>query len=373
MARLAVLADPHCDDFESKVDVASGLNARWVDTVGMVRWVANDARERGCDALIVAGDLTEFRHPAPWRVAQIGEALGEFGGPTILARGNHDGERNDRSIVDVLARGRPDWHGFTHQGIVSVGDVAVAVLPYADRHWLRARPGMEKLPEPKILEKLAEAVLFEARRLYVQASDLLPHQVLVMHQGLSGWLMSDRQAAFLGNKSLVIDSGALGAIGFDAIVAGHYHKHQVISERPLIAYAGSPYRTDFGEANQVKGYMVVDVGDATTMEFVETPARRFVTVDYASDATSFHGVEGAVVRAINVDPGVATGDIHKAMELAGAWDVVSITRLRPDAPAIAGGLSESLGPLEALSAYFADDPDAEPLVVLGRELLEAAA
>jgi exonuclease SbcD len=373
MTRLAVLADPHCDDFGSKIDAATGLNARWVDTVAMVRWVANDARERGCDALIVAGDLTEFRHPAPWRVAQIGEALDAFGGPTVLARGNHDGERNDRSIVDVLARGRPGWHGFTHQGIVVVGDVAVAVLPYADRHWLRARPGMEKLPESKILEELAKQFLFEARRLYVQASDVLPHQVLVVHQGLSGGLMSDSQAAFLGDKSLVIDSGALGAIGFDAIVAGHYHKHQVISEHPLIAYAGSPYRTDFGEANQRKGYMVVDVGNATTMQFVETPARRFVTVDYALEAAGFPDVEDAVVRAINVDPGVSGDDIHKAMELAGAWDVVSITRLRPDAPEIAGGLSESLGPLEALSAYFAADPDAEPLVALGRELLEAAA
>ena len=28
--------------------------------------------------------------------------------------------------------------------------------------------------------------------------------------------------------------------------------------------------------------------------------------------------------------------------------------------------------LEALSAYFGDDPDAEPLLALGRELLEVA-
>jgi len=372
MSRLAVLADPHCDDFGSKIDAATGLNARWVDTVGMVRWVANDARERGCDALIVAGDFTEYPRPSPSRVAEIGDALAAFGGPTILARGNHDELRAGRSIVDVLAGARPGWHGFSRPGLTVVGDTAIVVFPYVDRHWLRAEPGMGKLPEGEILGKLAERFLVVAGALYVQASDLLPHQVLVVHQGLRGGMVGDSQT-FLGSQSLEIDTGALGAIGFDAIVAGHYHKHQVISERPLIAYAGSPYRTDFGEERQAKGYMVVDVGDATTMEFVETPARRFVTVDYAPDASEFPDVEGAIVRAINVDPSVTTDDVQKAMERAGAWDVDSVTRRRVDAPEIAGGLSETLGPLEALSAYFADDPDAEPLVALGRELLEAAA
>jgi hypothetical protein len=69
----------------------------------------------------------------------------------------------------------------------------------------------------------------------------------------------------------------------------------------------------------------------------------------------------------------STEDVRKALELAGAWEITEIRHRRPDTPEIAGGLSESLGPIEALSAYFADDPDAESLVALGHELLEAAA
>jgi exonuclease SbcD len=381
VTRLAVLADPHCDDFGSKIDAASGLNARWVDTVGMVRWVANDARQRGCDALIVAGDLSESRHPAPWRVAQIGEALDAFGGPTILARGNHDGLRADRSIVDVLAAGRAGWAGFSRPGVILVDDTAIAVLPYLDKHHLRALSGYESVPEADIFRVLGDAFLTMARGLFAQAREMTTGAtVLVVHQGLAGGLMSPSQEAFLGDMSLVVDSRALGAIGFDAIVAGHFHLHQVLSERPLIAYAGSPYRTDFGEANQSKGYMVVDVErDGTTglvvpsWTFVETPARRFVTLTDTIDDLGEVQIEGAIVRAVDVHPDVDVVQLRSDLEAAGAFEITEIRRLRPDAPEIAGGLSESLGPLEALSAYFADDPDRDALVALGRELLEAAA
>lgn len=373
MTRLAVLADPHCDDFGSKIDAATGLNARWVDTVGMVRWVANNARERGCDALIVAGDLSESRHPAPWRVAQIGEAIAEFGGRTILARGNHDGLRADRSIVDVLAAGRSGWAGFSRPGVTLVGDTAIAVLPYLDAHYLRALPEYSTLPPSEAFRILGEAFLTLARGLFVQAQEIATGgTVLVVHQGLAGGLMSASQEAFLGDMSLVVDSRSLGAIGFDAIVAGHFHLHQVISERPLVAYAGSPYRTDFGEEHQTPGYMVVDVErGSAAMTFVETPARPFVTIDW-STTTILPSVVDAVVRVLNVAPDEDAAEIRQLVEDAGAFEITEIRQRRVDAPEIAGGLSESLGPLEALAAYFTDDPDAEPLVALGRELLEAA-
>ena len=44
-----------------------------------------------------------------------------------------------------------------------------------------------------------------------------------------------------------------------------------------------------------------------------------------------------------------------------------------DAPAIAGGLAESLSAEQALGAYFADDVDREVLVERGRALLAEVA
>lgn len=375
MTRLAVLADPHCDDFGSKIDAATGLNARWVDTVGMVRWVANDAKERGADVLIVAGDLSESRHPAPWRVAQIGAALAGFPGPVKLLRGNHDGIRAGLSIVDALAQDRPGWDGFSRPGITVVGDVAIAMLPYLDRAWIRAQPGFESTPDADVYQILAEEYLTIARGLYVQASALAGRRVLVVHQALAGGNMSDAQRAFLGDLSLVADTRALGAIGFDAILAGHFHLHQVLSADPLIAYAGSPYRTDFGEEHQIKGYLIVELVDTTNaMEFVETPARRFVTIT-APDHEDDYGpdVEGAIVRVVDLDPMYDVAEVRRILEDRGAFEVQEIRIRRIESAAAAGGLSESLAPTEALETYFAETPDAEPIVARGREILAAVA
>lgn len=375
MTKIAFTADLHCDDFGSKVDPATGLNARWTDTIGMARWIANDARSRGADVLVVAGDFSESRHPAPWRVAQIGAALAAFPGPVKLLRGNHDGIRAGLSIVDALAQDRPGWEGFSRPGITKVDDVAIAMLPYLDRAWLRAQPGFESTPDAEVYRVLAEEYLTIARGLFVQASALASRTVLVVHQSLAGGNMSDAQRAFLGDLSLVVDTRALGAIGFDATLAGHFHLHQVLSTDPLIAYAGAPYRTDFGEEHQAKGYLIVDVaidppGAYVNMQFVETPARRFVTLTAPRPDDAFN-VQGAVVRALEVDPDVDVAELRRVLEADNAFEVQEIRVRRAESTAAAGGLAEGLSAHQALAAYFAEDPNADALVARGRELLEA--
>ena len=387
MTRIAFAADIHVDAYGSRVDPETGLNARLCDYLATTAWMAEEARRRGAEALVIAGDFTERRHPAPWLVSRIRGALSAFPGRQVYLRGNHDGEIAGGSIVTLLDDGFDEQDEAGRTGISRprvepiAFDVVLACIPHLDRHWLRAQPGMEKVPDAEVFQVLSDQFLTLARGMYAEArADYQDAAcVLVCHQTLAGAHMSESQQAFLGDLGLVVDARALAAIGFEGIVAGHLHRHQVvlsgaITGAGVVLYPGSIERVDFGEEHEAKGFVIADVEPGRfEWEFVETPARRFVTVDYASDATGFPDVEGAVVRAINVEPSVAADDIHKAMELAGAWDVVSITRLRPDAPEIAGGLSESLGPLEALSAYFADYPDAEQLVALGRELLEAAA
>ncbi|CAN5613520.1 exonuclease subunit SbcD [soil metagenome] len=382
MTRLAVTADLHVSDYGQRVDPATGVNARFADAVGIVRWIARDARERGCDALIVAGDVTEERHPSPWRVALIQDALADFVKPHILVRGNHDGLRAGRSVVDVLAAGLSGaQYGFSRPGIAWVKGTAVCALPYLDRHYLRSQPGFDDVPDADVYRVLGEQFLAMARGLFAQAHVEHPDlddAVLVVHQGLAGGHMSEAQQAFLGDLSLVVDTAALGAIGFDAVLAGHFHRHQVLHRDPLVVYAGSPHRVSFGEADDPKGYLVVDTADPGAFEFVETPARRFVTLDYAAagedlGAMIMGGIEDAIVRVINAPPDVPADDVVKALELAGTWDVTEVRRAPVETPASAGGMSESLSAEQALEVHFADDPDREALVERGRAVLAEVA
>lgn len=373
MTRIAFTADLHCDDYGSKVDPATGLNARWVDTVAMAEWVAQDANDRGADVLVVGGDFTEARHPAPWRVAQIKAALSTYGGPAVYVRGNHDGIRDGRWIGDVLADPATDSSFASSPGVHLVGETAICAIPYLDRHHLRAMPGVETASEADVSAALGEAFLTIARGMF--AAVTAPAKVLVVHQALAGGLMSDSQAAFLGDQGLVVDTRALAAIGFDAILAGHFHKHQVLSTDPLVAYAGAPYRTDFGEEHQEKGYLIVDVEPGkATMEFVSTPARRFVTLtnsDLESDGPI--DVRDAVVRVVDVDPGYDVAAIRRGLEADGAFEVTELRRRALEREAMTTSLAEDLTPQQALEAYFAGDDDAEALVELGNRILVEAA
>ena len=378
MTRIAFAADLHVDAYGSRIDPATGLNARLVDYLRTLEWVATEADERGADALVIAGDFTDRRHPAPWLVSRIRGALSSFPGRQVYLRGNHDGEIAGGSIVTLLDDGFDEQDEAGRTGIswprlvLISGDVVLACIPYLDRHWLRTQPGMEKVPDAEIYQALGDQFLTLARGLYAEARADYPDAacVLVCHQTLAGAHMSESQQAFLGDLGLVVDARALAAIGFEGIVAGHLHRHQVVLVDPCpVLYPGSIERVDFGEEHEAKGFIVADVEPGRfAWEFIETPARRFVTLD------SFIGdidVDGAIVRLRDVAPEADTAVLRRSLEAAGAFEIAEIQQRRVDAPAIAGGLSESLGPLEALAAYFAGDLDAKPLVALGRELLEA--
>src|SRR5450759_5816467 len=125
MTRLAFAADLHVDAYGSRIDPATGLNARLVDYLATTAWMAEEARRRGAEALVVAGDFTERRHPAPWLVSQIRGALSSFPGRQVYLRGNHDGEIAGGSIVTLLDDGFDEQDEAGRTGIsrprVSVG------------------------------------------------------------------------------------------------------------------------------------------------------------------------------------------------------------------------------------------------------------
>jgi len=72
---------------------------------------------------------------------------------------------------------------------------------------------------------------------------------LFMHHGVRGAWMNDNVQ---DNEGVLLES--LEPTRWDAILCGHYHKHQKIGEN--FWYVGSPWQTTANEAGQVKGYVV---------------------------------------------------------------------------------------------------------------------
>ena len=55
--------------------------------------------------------------------------------------------------------------------------------------------------------------------------------------------------------------GIVANPAFDYVALGHIHRHQVLSEKPPVVYAGSLERLDFGEEADDKGFYLVEIGD----------------------------------------------------------------------------------------------------------------
>lgn len=380
MTRIAFLADVHVDAFGHKLDPATGLNARLADMLASLRWAAADALAQGAEALVVAGDFTERRHAPAWLVALIRDALAVGPARQVYLRGNHDGEMGGRSIVDVLSDGY-ERIGASQPALVTVGDrdasVTLAMLPFVDRHWLRAQPDMESVPDADVRRVLGERVLAMARGLYASARSIDGRPlVLVLHQTIGGGWLSDTQQAFMGDLDTVVDGAQLAAIGFDLVIAGHLHRHQVVVSgvRPVL-YVGSLDRVDFAEADHPKGYVLADIesGAAAEWRFVENPiARHWVTLRGDSWSPHMDDIPGALVRLLDLDPDADAVSARAQLEALGAWDVTEIRTRMVERLEVAGGMSEDLSPHQALDEFFIDDEDREQLVARGREIIEAA-
>lgn len=374
MTRIAFTADLHIDEYGTRRDPRTGMNTRLLDYLRTTRFVAESARDAECEALVVAGDFTERKHVNDWLLRHIQDALSDGPQRQVFLRGNHDAEIAGESKVSVLAEMGRQWTSSSGPAFEVIGDVVLVLLPYLDRHWLRARPEFASVPDAEVFKALAERFLAIARGMYAQARQAHPDKacVLVCHQTLSGGWMSDSQQAFFGEHGLVIDTGALASIGFEAIVAGHLHRHQVIPASVPVLYTGSIERVDFGEADQVKGFVVADVEPGRfEWSFVETPARRFVTVTGADLGDEPDDIEGAIVRVRELPPEYDAARVRADLVQRGAFEVTSIERARVEAPEIAGGIAETASPFEALETWFDEDGDREALVARGRELLEA--
>lgn len=375
MTRIALTADLHVDSYGPRVDPDTGLPARLVDYLRTTTWVASEAKRRECDALLVLGDLTESRRPAPWLVALIQEALSAGPERVIVTRGNHDQQNAGRSIVDILGR-RSGWDGIDRPRVVRVGDLAIAGIGYLDRHHLRSEEGLAAIPEADLLPALAQQYLAIARGLYAQAiADGAKDVILVGHQSLSGGFMTEQQQAFLGDMSLVLDTAALAPIGFRMVAMGHFHLAQTVSDDPAcpVVYPGSIERVDFGEADQTKSFLVVDVEDGrATYERVETPARRFVTLT-AEAGYSPDDIAGAIVRGVDLDPTLDIGHVRSMLEADGAFEVQALRHRAVESTAPSTAMSETLSPAETLGEWFAGDEDRGALVERGLAILAEVA
>lgn len=350
----------------SRPDPDTGLPSRLLDVARCWHRAAEIGVEQGVDLAIVAGDT--FHQPNPDAASLTLFAHGlrvleEEGIPTIIIAGNHDRapHPNRSSVLQVFDDGRDLVWIVERPEVVEVAGVRVACLPSVSRHQLMARrPGLARSEADQVLGDGLVSILGDLR---VQGAD-----VLTAHWPVQGAILGNEKDIAILPEPVIPFAELQGPWGYVAL--GHIHKAQPVGGAegiaPLGWYAGSIDRMNFGEEHEPKLALVVELnGAVAAVEQHELPARRFVTLDDLAVEDQEFDLEGAIVRLrLSADHAGHVDAIRSELYSAGADVVIGGAEVPREVRSRAEHVTESLGPEDALEAWFdvkgideADRPD----------------
>jgi len=225
-------SDHHHDFYATRLGsmrIEDGRNAVYVERLERTRKIITDALAEDGNLFIFSGDFHNKLRPPPQEyndVFELFDLIPSDKGVFIIP-GNHD-EMTDRGCPLQAMRGR--------QKNVLVA-LKCTTVEYRKFQFVLA-------PWRTSFETIKEAVdLCEKDRPII----LVAHMAVIA-KGLN-WGETEGEAG-------TVTIEALESLGCNRIMLGHYHGQVELSKN--IWYAGSPEIYNFGEENQVKGYLVWD-------------------------------------------------------------------------------------------------------------------
>jgi exonuclease SbcD len=360
--RLLHFADIHIGmENYAKLDPETGLSTRLLDFFKDFDFIVDTAIAENVDAVVFAGDAYKTRDPNPTQQRGFGERvkrIAKAGIPVILVVGNHDtpnaeGKANTLDIYSALeidgvsVSRKPELLEITTKS----GLLQIVTLP-----WLH------KDEYKTVADKLS--------LLYDKLNPEYP-AIFLSHCEVEGASYGSEKGMAIAND-VTIPLPLLQDKRLSYVALGHIHKHQVLSTDPLVVYAGSPHRIDFGEEKEDKGIILVDIPEPgkASFKFINTNCRKFLsmTVNLKAgdpnptqtilDEINKHNVEECVVRlTVNIPAGcdedIKMDLVKKSLSSANYIAGISRNVERQERLKIEGAEEvERLTPIEALNKYF---------------------
>ncbi len=303
MIRILHLADIHLGmENYGRIDPATGLSSRLGDFLRTLNIALDWALENDVHLVLIAGDIFKNRDPTPTvqrEFAKCIHKLSSAGLPTFILVGNHDvpNAQQRANTVEIYATlavpyvtvaQKPSVHTID----TKAGKVQIVALPWLSRAYMLGQGDMRNLTPDELNVQLLELVEGFIDRSADKLDPNVP-SILAAHASVQGAVFSSERDIMLG-QDVVLPKSVVADKRFDYVAMGHIHKHQVLSEgKPPIVYPGSLERIDFGEQNDKKGFVTVEIGEPgpdgirpVKHEFHEVPARRFLTIK-VNAATEF--------------------------------------------------------------------------------------
>lgn len=413
MIKLLHFADVHLGmENYGFVDKKTGLNSRLSDFLKCFDKMTDYVLENELDMVLFAGDAFKTRQPSPTYQREFAKRIKRIAAnniPVVLLVGNHDlpaaiGKADTLEIYKILDveniyvskepeilrfvkleggpfildkedkeenKGSAELN-FKNRGLEEGKRIQIATLPWISKSLLATREDYEKMSLEQVREKMSGKLKKTVEGLAAKIDPRYP-SVLLAHLTVAGAEFGSEQIAYIG-KDIVLPLDALTRSPFNYIALGHLHKHQVLSERPLVIYSGSIDRIDFGEEKEEKGFVVLEIekGEGeifkTNYKFIPLPARKFQTInveiseeetnpqDKVCQEIKKYEIKDKVVRVKIKLPRSLEGSLNEKeirQALSQAYFIAAIKKETIKDPRALGFESmESLSPLEALEKYL---------------------
>jgi DNA repair protein SbcD/Mre11 len=334
------------------------------------RYAIEQAIQARVDAAVISGDATdhalELHVPAVEALARRVQQLGEHC-PVLILQGTYSHEPpGTLSVFRHLAARHP----------IYVADRIQQVVLTCDGRWAESGAWrFDRIPEntravfsclPSVNKADVAATVGAT-----SAAEAVGQAIAVL---LGGWGVVNRQAPSAGIATVGVSHGTVSGCvtehgvpmaGLDheftttalfsaetsAFMLGHIHKHQVWREgNRFIAYAGSIGRLHYGEEDD-KGFILWTVdANGARLDFVATPARRMVHLDFAAKPdmeavkAAAASAQGAFVRVrwnVAEEEQETVDRVAILAALAGAAEVKLEGRVIPVMRSRAEGISQA--------------------------------
>lgn len=301
------LADLHIGvENYGRVDPATGLHSRLADYLDRLDEAIALGLDTGVHLVLIAGDIYKNRSPNPTHQREFARRINRLrsaGVPVFILTGNHDispslGRAHSVEIFDALGvegvtiADRPRLHVIA----TAAGPLQIIAVPWVTRHSLLTRDDMREVSFAQLEYELRRRL---ERFVEQKAAELDPDvpAIVAFHGSVDGAALGSERAMTLG-QDLVLPRSVLAQPGVAYVALGHIHKHQALHHDPPMVYPGSIERVDFGERDEPKGCVIVELqpGSRASWTFHPLRARPFVSIE--KDVRGVSDPLGAVATLI---------------------------------------------------------------------------
>jgi len=311
-----------------RMDAASGLNTRLLDTQRSFDTMVERALNEDIDGFLFCGDAYHTADPTPTQqkiFARCLQPIADAGIPIVLVIGNHDHpvSHGKASSLDIFPFLDGDIHLFTRPALETIstksGPLQILALPWPIRSLILTKEEHRKKTPDEVRafieQKYVEYVQTATQTIRDGANGFSPDvpTVLAGHLTVQGAELAGSERTSLIAREPKFTVGQLAVPPLHYVALGHIHQRQ--NRNPEgdipVMYSGSIERVSFKERGERKGFYLVDIDpartSAATPTYVETPARPFVAIDvdardaeaptdHILDAIARRDLSDAVVR-----------------------------------------------------------------------------